>query len=305
MNKTITITRYAGLDNRTTDQLLSLNFFRDVTLADLPPSSDRKLRTMLLLEDATAIMSGTGVSTDNSRSPILQAYRNASWFGIGIVASVQGVSAIPDDIVNNVKTYVVFRSPNPVEANRLAKILGGGPELAEVIQHLPPRHFVAWSESYEGPIHGESLTINTGARPTEQQVEDHMRPILEDIAKNLVLSPPYESEHNLPIIYLEDDGEESKPKPNCDPTPRSLSPEVVTLYARFLSAVASNQYHSVRELNSGLGLSAGKAARLKSDLESQGYISVRKEPVATGRPRLVVQIEPKGAELLEKCGVEL
>ena len=300
MSRTIKIRRYDGADKRSADQLLALTFLTNGVFATPPTSSDRELRTLHLLEDAASILSGDGgTGGDISHSPLIQSFLNASWLGEAILACIQAVSPIPDTILNNIKTWVCFRCPNPAEAQRMAKLVRGKPELAETIQRLPPRHFIALSEGFEGPIHGITPTITTGARPTDAQIDDHMRPLLEEIEKDLVLSPPYEEEYAAPIVYLEDDVERTRPEPQPDLRSLSDSPAVLGLYMRYLTAVASNQYHSVRELNSALGVSAGKSARLKADLESAGYISVHKEPGTTGRPRLVVQIEAAGLRLLE------
>jgi hypothetical protein len=220
-----------------------------------------------------------------------------------MVASVQAISPIHTAIINCVRTWVVFACPNPREAQLAAKILGGPPELAEIIQRLPKRHFVMWSEGFEGPIFGITPTINTGARPTDETIAEHMRPILEEIDKKLILSPPFDDEEgNAPITFIEDDEPDvAQPSERKEP-PLPDSPETIALYVRFLTAVASNQHHSTRALNAALGISPGKSTRLRTDLIANGYILVRKEPVKTGRPRLIVQIEPKGREFLAKRG---
>ena len=304
INKPIEIIRFDGLDKRSADLLLGLLLVVDVAFADSPPMSDRRLRTAYFLEDATTIIAEGPGGSDISQSPLIYAFLNASWLGAAIIACVHSLIAIPNIILNNVKTFIVFRCPSPTEAKVAASILHGRPELSEKIQNLPPRHFYIWSDGFEGPVLGKTPEIETGTRPTEQEIDERMRPYFEKINSNLVLSPEFEDENIAPISYLDDDAEEPQTESPTNETTIAETPEVVALYVRFLSVVAANSCGSTRELNACLGLSTGKATRIKTLLEEQGFISTRREAGTTGRPRLVIQIEPKGMQFLEKWGGE-
>ena len=301
--KTISIVLYEGLHRRTADQLLALDFISNGTFAETPPTSVRALRRLRILEDAATVLSDDSTSAgDISNSPLVLSFLNNGWLGEAIVASVQIVSNLRDEIINNVKTWVFFACPNPQAAQLAAKILGGEPQLADVIQHLPPRHFVARSEGFEGPVLGVTPTIDTGARPTEKEIEEHMRPQLEDIAKGLTLSPPYEDDAAAPISYLEDDGAELDAPVQDETPPLPDDPGLLADYVKFINTIATHQNLSARELNAALGMSAGKVVKIKAVLVQHGYIIIHKEAGTTGRPRLIVKITPLGLGLLKTWG---
>lgn len=297
MKKTITIHRYDGLHRRTADELLSIDFTANGAFAEPPPTSSRELRRGRCLEDASPILSDDSSNTGNiSNSPMVQSFLNNGWLGEAIIASVQLISTISDAIVNCVKTWVIFRCPNPKEAQLAAKIVGN-PDLAKIIQRLPPRHFVVWSEDFEGPVIGVTPTINIGASPTEAEIAQHMAPYFDEISRNIVLSPAFEDHSGAPICYLDDEIIEHSAEETDAGVPDD--PDILADYVKFITVIASNQNLSTRELNSLLGMSASKAGKIKAALVSHGYVTIHKESGTTGRPRLIVNITSKGLQLLE------
>ena len=301
MKRAITIKRYDGYDNRAANELMSLDFIADGTFAEAPTTSHRELRQVICLEDATPILSDDALASgDISRLPAIQSFLNSAWQGTAIIASVQAASGLRREVINCLKTCVVFGSPNPIEAQFNTRLVGGKPELAEAIQRLPKRHFVMWSEEFEGPIFGITPTINTGARPSEQAIAEYMRPILEEIDIRLILAPPFEDDTSEPICYLEDDEPETHTQFQSDETPLPSEPGILADYAKFINIIAINQNLSARELNATLGMSASKLGKINAALAAHGYIEISKGCSTGGRPRVIVKITPRGLQLIEQ-----
>jgi len=212
--------------------------------------------------------------------------------------NVQLITPVPEAITNNVGSWGVFNCPDPIQAERAAKILGQK-EMASAIQRLPPRHVILWSEGFEAPILAKTPDMSIGPCPDESTVDRLMSSILAEIHSRLVLSPPFE-ENSPPICYIEPDEDQAEDSPDQAEPQKPDKPEVIADYTRFLSVVLENKNLSTRELNNALGVSAGKGARLKSQMAANGFITIRKESGPTGRPREIVVVTERGLQFLEQ-----
>ena len=294
MNKLINIISYKGLPRRAAEMALTVCQLANGSYAQFASGSSDILRELVCFDDALSLFSS---SEDNSI--ICQSFVQDRWLGRGNLLNAQLITSLPAAILNNVSFKAVFRCSDLVQAERAAEFLGLPKDNGSIIQSLPDRQCYVWASGFETPIRIKTPDLPLDPTPQQAVLDRVMNPILEDLEKRLILSPPFEDQIE-PICYLDDDDPPVSEDRTAEPPPMPDSPETIAVYVRFLVAVASNEHLSTRALNAALGLSAGKSARLKAELQANGYISVRKEPGATGRPRLVVQLTPQGAQMLEK-----
>ena len=299
MNKPITITRYTHLPRQTAELMLKIDYLADGD-SGTPPSEKRELRTLRCLDDALSILAErSGGASEAETSPIIQQVLQGGWVGDALLANVQNISPLPNVLLNNFNTRVGFRCPLATEAELLSRFVNAQKKMSAIIQRLPNRHAICYSEGFEDPIIIRTPDIHMGTCPTDEDIERIMAPLLEDAKKQLILSPLFEDSCQ-PICYIEPDEDQAEDSPDQTEPKEPDKPEIIADYTRFLSVVLENKNLSARELNNALGVSAGKGVRLKSQMAANGFITIRKESGPTGRPREIVVVTERGLQFFEQ-----